>query len=69
LSTTIIERLEALERTITARPPELIFVWTQSLADRFEPMLPKGRNYRLGALPWLAISASSLCRLLDVPFR
>jgi hypothetical protein len=47
LSSNLIKRLEALERTIIARPPELIFVWTRSLAQRIEPRLPTGRNYRL----------------------
>ena len=43
----LIKRLEALERAITTNAPELIFVWTRSLAERIEPVLPKDRNYRL----------------------
>ena len=43
----LIKRLEALERAITTNPPELIFVWTRSLAERIEPVVPKDRNYKL----------------------
>jgi len=43
----LIKRLEALERAIVTNAPELIFVWTRSLAERIEPVLPKDRNYRL----------------------
>jgi hypothetical protein len=43
----LIKRLEALERAIVINAPELIFVWTRSLAERIEPLLPKDRNYRL----------------------
>jgi phosphatidylserine/phosphatidylglycerophosphate/cardiolipin synthase-like enzyme len=46
-SSAVIKRLEALERAIMARPPTLIFVWTRSLADRIEPLVPQGRNVRL----------------------
>ena len=46
-SNALIKRLEALEKAIVCQPPELIFVWTKSLADRIEPLLPKNRNYRL----------------------
>ena len=37
----LMKRLEALERAITTNAPELIFVWTRSLAERIEPLLPK----------------------------
>jgi hypothetical protein len=50
MSSGIIKRLEALERRIVAKPVTLINVWTQSLADRIEPMLPKGRGCRLVTL-------------------
>lgn len=43
----LIKRLEALERAIVTNAPELIFVWTRSLAERIEPVLPKDRNYKL----------------------
>ena len=46
----LIKRLEALERAITTNAPELIFVWTRSLAERIEPVLPKDRNYRSGCI-------------------
>ena len=47
----LIKRLEALERAIVTHAPELIFVWTRSLADRIEPVLPKDRNYRVVCYP------------------
>jgi hypothetical protein len=43
----IIKRIEQLEKAIITRPPEL----TKSLADRIEPALPKGPNYRLVHYP------------------
>ena len=47
----LIKRLEALERAIVTHVPELIFVWTRSLADRIERVLPKDRNYRVVCYP------------------
>jgi hypothetical protein len=47
----LIKRLEALERAIVTHPHELIFVWTRSLAERIEPLLPKDRNYRVVCYP------------------
>jgi hypothetical protein len=47
-SNAIIKRIDALESTLTpANPPMLINVWTRSLAERIEPLLPKGRDIRL----------------------
>jgi hypothetical protein len=41
-------RLAALEAAAApTSPPLLVFVWTKSLADRIEPLLPKDRDIRL----------------------
>jgi hypothetical protein len=57
-SSAVIKRLEALERAIMARPPTLIFVWTRSLADRIEPLVPQGRNVRLVCWQWMTRTAA-----------
>jgi hypothetical protein len=47
-SNAIIKRIDALESTLTpTNPPILINVWTRSLAQRIEKVLPKGRDIRL----------------------
>jgi hypothetical protein len=34
-------RLQALERAVVAKPTELVFCWTPSLAERIGAVLPK----------------------------
>jgi hypothetical protein len=47
-SNAIIKRIDALESTLTpTNPPMLINVWTRSLAQRIEKVLPKDRDIRL----------------------
>jgi hypothetical protein len=42
------KRVEVLEGDLNPPSrPELVFVWTKSLAKRIEPLLPKGRDIRL----------------------
>jgi hypothetical protein len=47
----IIRRLEAIEAAIApTQRPVLVNVWTKSLANRIEQMLPQDRDYRLVSL-------------------
>lgn len=47
----ILKRLEALEREIaTVHTPQFVLVYTQSLAERIEPLLPPG--YICVHMPW-----------------
>jgi hypothetical protein len=51
--TSIEKRLEAVEARLAPRgAPQLIFVWTPSLAARIEKALPPGSNIQLVHLPF-----------------
>src|SRR5262245_37143238 len=52
-TTAILKRLDALERAVNPpQRPMLINVWTKSLAERVEKVLPPGRNIQLVNVRW-----------------
>ena len=53
MASSVLKRIEALEAAVIAsRHPQLINVWTPSLARRIAEVLPPGHNYELVCCRW-----------------